>query len=184
MIGCNDIEDFVIICLVNIIVDNDFGQCGVVVNIFNFNVFDDCLGVIFEYVLVLGIVFDVGIIIVIVIVIDVFDNIVICIFDVIVNDVEVLSVVCQDIMVNLVIFGAYNLNLNEIDGGFIDNCGVVGLGINIMVFDCDDVGEIFFIELIVFDNIGNFVFCMANVIVWDGDVLIVICVVLLIVFID
>jgi hypothetical protein len=84
--------------------------------------------------------------------------------------------VCQDITVNLNTSGLYTLNPNELDGGSTDNCGVAGFGINTTVFDCDDVGETFPIELIVSDNTGNFALCTANVTVRDGDAPTVTCV--------
>ncbi|WP_421947777.1 HYR domain-containing protein [Phaeodactylibacter xiamenensis] len=84
--------------------------------------------------------------------------------------------VCQDITVNLNTSGLYNLDPNELDGGSTDNCGVAGFGINTTVFDCDDVGETFPIELIVSDNTGNFALCTANVTVRDGDAPTVTCV--------
>lgn len=174
--GCNDTEDPVITCPADITVDNDPGQCSAVVNIPNPNVSDDCPGVSFEYAPASGTAFDVGTATVTATATDASDNTATCTFDVTVNDVEAPAAACQDITVNLNTSGLYNLNPNELDGGSTDNCGAAGFGINTTVFDCDDVGETFPIELIVSDNTGNFALCTANVTVRDGNAPTVTCV--------
>jgi len=174
--GCNDTEDPVITCPADITVDNDPGQCNAVVGIPNPNVSDDCPGVSFEYTPASGTAFEEGTTTVTATATDASDNTATCTFDVTVNDVEAPAAACQDITVNLNTSGLYNLNPNELDGGSTDNCGVAGLGINTTVFDCDDLGETFPIELTVSDNTGNFALCTSNVTVRDVDSPIVTCV--------
>lgn len=113
---------------------------------------------------------DLGINLVIFIVEDENNNSDICIVIVIVMDVIVFIVSCQDVMVQLNVDGLGSLIVIEVDVGLIDNCSVDFLVIDVINFDCEDIGFNLVI-LIVMDFSGNESSCFVLAIVVDNVVL-------------
>ncbi len=56
-----------------------------------------------------------------------------------VNDTEVPTASCQDITVNLDAAGQATIVAGDVDGGSTDNCGISGLSLDQLTFDCSDL---------------------------------------------
>lgn len=172
MIIIEDMILFVFICLDNIMVSNDEGDCGVIV-IFVVEVNDNCGFFMVSYSIVLGSFFEVGIIIVEVNGVDVCNNFVMsCIFNVMVNDIEVLVLVCLDIEIIIEFDGIFEVLIEDvIDLSFsIDNCELGMVEIEIIVIICDEIGSVVFVEVNLLDVVGNVVSCIVLLMVNMGDV--------------
>lgn len=83
---------------------------------------------------------NIGINFVMLIVEDVGGNIDICIVKVIVEDNVLFIVVCQDIIIQLDVGGLGSIVFEDIDNGLIDVCGILSFSVDIIVFNCVDVG--------------------------------------------
>lgn len=170
------IEDmilFVFICLDNIMVSNDEGDCGVIV-IFVVEVNDNCGFVMVNYSVVLGSFFEVGEIMVEVSGFDVCFNFVMnCIFFVMVNDIELFVFVCLDMEVIIEFDGIFEVLIEEVIDLNVsfDNCELGMVEIEIMVIFCDEVGSVVFVEVNFLDVVGNIVSCIVMLMVNIGDVL-------------
>ncbi|MGH1436911.1 MAG: right-handed parallel beta-helix repeat-containing protein, partial [Lewinella sp.] len=87
---------------------------------------------------------------------------------IVVVDAVAPSAVCQNIEVFLDTNGDASIVAADVDGGSDDNCGVASMTVEPNTFDCDDTAnnpnEV---TLTVFDGVGNWASCMAQVTVRD-----------------
>ena len=159
-----------IVCPSNIVAANDAGLCSAVVTYATPTGSDNCgiSSITRTGGPASGSTFSVGITTVTYEATDAVGNSKTCSFTVTVEDDEDPFAVCQDITVNLGTLGVYSLDPTELNGGSVDNCNITGFGITTTVFDCDDVGRTFPIQLYVTDIAGNFDVCTANVTVGDA----------------
>ncbi len=81
---------------------------------------------------------------------------------------------CQDVTLNVNVNGEAELDVEMIDAGSTDNCGVDSLGLSQSDFTCADIGTNM-IELVVFDSSGNTGSCVAQVVVQDVDAPVALC---------
>lgn len=79
----------------------------------------------------------------------------ICIFIVIVLDMVVLELICEDIMVQLDVNGIVEFIVDEVAIIFSDVCGLVSVNLDVVIFDCSVIG-IQIVMVIVEDIVGNF----------------------------
>lgn len=177
IVELKDVILFDVVCLVDIMVSNDFGLCSVVVDFSFVLVSDNCDNNFdISYSQDLGIVFDVGIIIVMIIVKDDFDNLDDCSFFVIVNDMEdlIFSNCLGNIFVNNDI-GDCGVNVNWILFILSDNC--LGVLFNSMYF----LDDFFFVGIMIViyfgsDVVGNDVMdCSFMVMVIDNEKFDIVC---------
>lgn len=97
----NDTENPTIICPADIVIDNDAGQCGAIVNIPAPTINDNCPGSTFSYSPASGSSFPIGTTVVDAIVTDASGNQAMCSFNVTVNDTENPTIICPaDIVVD------------------------------------------------------------------------------------
>ncbi|MFL0352443.1 HYR domain-containing protein, partial [Xanthomarina sp. GH4-25] len=91
-----------------------------------------------------------------------------CNFNVLVEDHEAPTAVCQTVPVTITLDATGNANIvaSDIDGGSFDYCGTVTLNASQTAFTCADVGTNI-VTLTVTDTAGNFSTCNAEVIVLD-----------------
>lgn len=182
-----DMEVFIISCLIDFIVLIDLGECIVMVIYDEFIVVDNCLGVmiVFEEGFGIGGVFLIGVIIEFYMVIDVVGNIILCFFIVIVEDIEMFIIICFiDFEVDID-FGDCVVVVSYSELMVIDNClGVVvdflvGFG-NGVIF----LLGVFIESYVVMDVKGNIVNCEFMVIVKDIEMFDLVCLDDLVVLID
>ena len=87
-----------------------------------------------------------------------------CSFTVTVIDDVIPVAVCADIDVYLdPETGEATIDVDDIDDGSIDNCGIASMTISDDHFDCTDIASIQLVTLTVTDNAGNVGTCVANV---------------------
>lgn len=79
----------------------------------------------------------------------------ICIFIVMVVDMVVLELICEDIMVQLDVNGIVEFIVVQVAIIFSDVCGLVIVNLDVIIFDCSVVG-LQIVIVIVEDNVGNF----------------------------
>ena len=91
-----------------------------------------------------------------------------------VEDNIVPMAICQDVTVQLDGNGDGSITTGDIDNGSNDACGINGVTLDNMDFDCSEVGDNT-VVLTVTDNNGNSSTCTANVVVEDNIVPIAIC---------
>ncbi len=91
-----------------------------------------------------------------------------CMATVTVKDSIALGAVCKDIEISLDASGMAGIEVNDIDNGSDDACGIASITINKTSFTCEDVGENA-VELTVTDNNGNSSSCTAMVTVTDNQ---------------
>lgn len=115
---------------------------------------------------------DVGFQNVMFIVIDNNGNSSICIVNIIVEDNIVLVVECQDLMIQLGMNGLASIIVVDIENGFMDVCGVLGLVLNIIIFGIVDVGDNIVMFIVIDDN-DNSSICIVIVIVENNFVFLI-----------
>ena len=76
------------------------------------------------------------------------------------------EMLCNDLSVYLGATGSYLLDVNELDGGTTDNCGIASLFASQLSFDCTDTGSAV-VTLSALDAKGNLDSCFSNVEVLD-----------------
>ncbi len=87
-----------------------------------------------------------------------------CSFTVTVIDDVIPVALCADIDVYLdPETGEVTIDVDDIDDGSIDNCGIASMTISDDHFDCTDIAEIQLVTLTVTDNAGNVGTCIAHV---------------------
>lgn len=74
--------------------------------------------------------------------------------------------ICQDVTVNLDEDGNASIEVVDVDNGSTADCGLDSIYLNIVDFDCDDVGNVN-VTLTVIDSNGNMSSCTTNVTVVD-----------------
>lgn len=151
IIKVNDIEVLVLICFFVIIVESDFGICGVVVDYSFLIVIDNCFDVviILKDGLGMGGIFFVGMSMEIFIVIDVVGNIVFCSFMVMVNDIEVFVLICLFNIIVEIVIGLCMVVVNYEDLIVVDNCSIVDDGLIIVWIIGFSIGVVFFVGIII-----------------------------------
>ncbi|MEM6722498.1 MAG: choice-of-anchor Q domain-containing protein, partial [Bacteroidota bacterium] len=97
-----------------------------------------------------------------------------CTANVSVFDVTDPNAICQDITVNLDMNGMASITASDIDGGSIDNCGIVQSQIDISSFDINDLGNNS-VTLTLTDAAGNTEDCMATVTVTNISAPVAVC---------
>ncbi|MBX2827800.1 MAG: T9SS type A sorting domain-containing protein [Flavobacteriaceae bacterium] len=107
-------------------------------------------------------------------VVDTNGNISNCVALVTVEDTIAPSTICQDITIQLDTDGMASITVDDIDNGSTDACGIVSTSIDIMDFDCTDVGTNT-VTLTVTDIHGNTSTCSATVTVEDTNTTTAIC---------
>ena len=166
-ITVSDVEDPVIACPGNIVMDNDPAQCGAVVTWAIPSPTDNC-----------GIdstisssqpgdFFPVNTTTVTYTTTDLSGNVSICSFDITVNDVEPPKAVCTDFTAILDSNGQVVVTPADVDLNSFDNCGVDSLHVAPSSFDCDSLGD-HTVVLTVVDAVGNSSTCTATVSVLDN----------------
>lgn len=115
---------------------------------------------------------DVGVLIVMFIVIDVNGNSSFCMANIIVEDNIVLVVQCQDLMIQLGMNGLASIIVVDIENGFMDVCGVLGLVLDIIIFGIVDVGDNIVMFIVIDDN-DNSSICIVIVIVENNFVFLI-----------
>ena len=116
-------------CPMDIVLDNEAGTCGAIANFLDataIDIEDGPLPTTQTAGLPNGSVFPVGTNVVEFSVTDSDGNTATCSFNVIVNDVEVPTVTCQDVTVELDASGSYTLTTTEVIASSSDNCAVTG----------------------------------------------------------
>ncbi|NRA50853.1 MAG: HYR domain-containing protein, partial [Phaeodactylibacter sp.] len=73
---------------------------------------------------------------------------------------------CQDVTIQLDVFGSASLDASDIDNGSDDACGIESLSLDVTSFDCNDVG-LQTVTLTVEDENGNTSSCTASVTIED-----------------
>ncbi len=105
---------------------------------------------------------------------DVNGNVSSCSFTITVTDVEAPMAVCENITIPLDANGNASITAADVDGGSSDNCGVADISIDMVTFDCSNVGENI-VVLTVTDVNGNSSSCTAIVTVEDVTAPVVAC---------
>lgn len=107
-----------------------------------------------------------------------------CMVMVMVEDILLLMVVCQNVILVLDVVGLVILVIVDVDDNFVDDCGIVfySFDVNSIVFmfdfDCEDVGISFIVMFYVIDQYGNMGNCIVIVIIqFDIEQLSLICLV-------
>jgi hypothetical protein len=161
----------VISCASDIIVSNDAGNCGAVVNYNTPTGNDNCSATVSQTAgLASGALYPVGVTTNTFIVTDASGNTSTCSFTVTVNDDEMPAAVCQDITLSLDQNGMATITASDIDGGSSDNCGVASISASQTQFGCNDVGDVL-VNLDVVDVHGNISTCIATVTIEEGNFL-------------
>jgi hypothetical protein len=99
---------------------------------------------------------------------DVNGNVNSCTAVVTVEDNEAPIAVCQDVTVQLDVTGMATIVPADVDGGSTDNCGITTFSLDIMSFDCADVGIPVTVTLTVSDLEGSTSSCLAVVTIEDN----------------
>lgn len=84
-----------------------------------------------------------------------------------VQDIEVPTVICQNITNQLDSTGNVSITITDIDNGTNDACGITTLVLDETSFDCTNIGENT-VTLIAIDNHDNIATCTASVIIEDN----------------
>lgn len=98
-----------------------------------------------------------------------------CVATVTVVELEIPTVICQDITVQLDASGTATILVDDIDGGSTDNCAIASRSINVDTFNCSNVGLTNNVTLTVTDTSGNVSSCVAVVTVEDTMPISVLC---------
>ena len=156
-----------ITCPGDLIVNSDTGNCSAIVN-YNIQFTDNCPGetVIQTSGLASGSAFPIGITTNTFELTDAHGNMATCSFTITVNDIEVPTVVCQDISLQLDSnTGTITLLPSDIDNGSSDNCNF-NLNVSQSTFDCSHIG-VNTVTLTITDDSGNSSSCDAFVTITD-----------------
>jgi len=168
----NDTEPPVISCPSDIIVNNDFGQCGAVVS-FNATASDNCTGTTISYNPTSGGLFPVGITSVEVIAVDASGNADTCYFNVTVDDTETPVVSCPGNMVVNADIGLCTAVVTY-SATATDNCAGTTISYNPLSGSTFPPG-ITTVEVIASDVAGNADTCYFNVTVNDNEAPVITC---------
>ena len=166
----NDTEAPEITCPGNITQDNDAGACGAVITYATPVGTDNCSGVTTVQTagLASGSTFPVGTTTNIFLVTDGSGNTASCSFDVTINDIEPPVANCAaPFTIQLDTNGMANITAADIETGSTDNCGIASTTVDIMDFDCSNVGPNS-VTLTVTDVNGNVSTCSTIVTVEDN----------------
>jgi len=155
-----DNEPPMIVCPEDIVVNNDPGVCGAIVN-FSPSANDNSGSVTVSADFMTGGEFPVGTTLVTVTAMDPSENMASCTFNITVNDVEPPVAICKDITLQLDSTGFASLSPSDINDGSTDNCRVSVLAA-LGSFSADDLGPNI-VELEIGDESGNFSSCNALV---------------------
>ncbi len=167
----------VVACPMDVITDNDPGECGAIVN------FADAIAIDVEDGVVVatqtagpvsGSLFPIGDTTVEFSATDSDGNTGTCTFLVTVNDNEVPVAVCQDITVELDAMGMATIVAADVDGGSSDNC-LFTLSADITSFDCSNIGTND-VVLTITDDSGNEAMCTAVVTIEDNTAPVITCI--------
>ncbi|MEL7119273.1 MAG: T9SS type A sorting domain-containing protein [Bacteroidota bacterium] len=96
------------------------------------------------------------------------DNSSTCTANVLIEDQVRPAAVCRDRTVQLSGNGEITLNPDDFDGGSVDNCGIANISLDLMDFDCDDIG-VQNVQLTVTDENGQMSTCTAKVTIESGE---------------
>ncbi len=169
----------IISCPADVVVGNDAGVCGAVVNFADAIAIDpdgDLDTVLQTGGLPSGSVFPVGVNTIEFTATDLNGNTAVCQFTITVNDTETPVAMCQDLTVELnPVTGMVSINASDIDNGSTDNCGITSMVLDISTFDCSMVGVVP-VVLTVTDAAGNTDTCNATVTVEDNTAPIISCI--------
>ncbi|MCB9291850.1 MAG: T9SS type A sorting domain-containing protein [Lewinellaceae bacterium] len=91
-----------------------------------------------------------------------------CVATVTIQDNTDPVVVCRDITINLNPNGSVSIFSGQVNGGSADNCGLLGLSLDLNVFNCNRLGAQS-VTLTATDAAGNSSSCVATVTVEDND---------------
>jgi hypothetical protein len=167
IVTVNDTENPTANCPSNITQNNDAGQCGAIVNFVIPSPTDNCAGATSSASPASGSIFSVGTTQVTVTATDGADNTGQCTFDVVVNDTEAPTAICQSVTVALDGSGNYSLAASEINNGSSSNCGISSLSVSPNSFDCANIGNNT-VTLTVTASNSNMASCTTNVEVQDN----------------
>ncbi|MFX0557711.1 lamin tail domain-containing protein [Maribacter sp. CXY002] len=166
-----DITPPVITCPGDIIISNDLGQCGAMVN-FTATATDDSSFTI-AYNIDPGSFFSVGTTTITATATDVAGNQSVCNFNVTVNDTEPSAIECKPLFAELDSDGKFEISANFLFNNAFssrtDNCGTNNGNINVtgpLIYDCSNIGENS-ITLFVFDVNGNQSSCKTTITITD-----------------
>lgn len=158
-------------CPERIIVDNDAGECGAIVE-FDILYSDDRPDAVLEVSIDSGSFFEVGTTEITTTVTDTSGNIVTCSFEVTVNDTELPVLSCKDATVQLNASGEVFVTVTDVYDSISDNCIIETVSISPASFTESDLGENE-VTLTVSDVNGNTNTCtvMVNVLPFENSVL-------------
>ncbi|HEY0977807.1 MAG TPA: HYR domain-containing protein [Flavobacteriales bacterium] len=156
-----------ILCPDDIVMDNDPGICGAVVNYILPSVSDNCSNTLLTCTSgpASGSAFPLGITTVTYQATDAAGHQASCSFTVTVTDTEAPNAVCQSIDIGLDGLGVATLTPQQIDGGSTDNCGIDSMVVSPNSFTATGGHDV---TLTVFDANGNSDACTVNITVTDG----------------
>ena len=166
-ITINDNENPVANCPSTQTVSNDLGVCGANVNFSIPDPSDNCPGATASANPASGSFFDVGTTPVTVTATDAVGNTSTCTFDVVVNDDEAPTMLCNNFNINLT-GASTSITAAQMDGGSTDNCGIVGLAATPSNFNCSTLGAQT-VSLTGTDAAGNSSTCTGTVTVIDNS---------------
>lgn len=90
-----------------------------------------------------------------------------CIYDITVLDTEPPNAICKSIEIYANAFGDYEIDASMIDGGSYDNCSVASLSITQSIIPCNSGIKEHEVTLIVYDEAGNSSTCTSIVTILD-----------------
>ena len=89
-----------------------------------------------------------------------------CTTNVTVVDTILPEMACNDLSIDLNSSGTYLVDINDLDGGINDNCGIASLFASQLLFDCTDTGSVI-VTLSALDVKGNIDSCFSTITVMD-----------------